>query len=230
MDPPSEFLEFIYDEELPFMLKVYDELNKLNSDLPVLYAGSAGDIEHAIFLGKNLVFFDNHLPEESVREIINKISRIGKIESKEMMGELKKGGKFIMKFKIADQSFHLTFYGEDATTVGITSYPELENGISVYFVKVPYPREGNTQSIRYPAHFARALKLIEVGGYYLEKECPLAFKLDIEKLGFRKIAEGEIYALSIKWGEKGNLYKKVRDVADIEKLLIEDYIAAGFDM
>jgi|Deesub1362A_J573_1020465.scaffolds.fasta_scaffold02258_10 hypothetical protein len=214
---PEVFLELLEHDEIDFMTKLWYEVGRRDLKDPVVYAGSGGDIEHAIFLGRNLVFFDNHLPEDNFREILSKIERIGVVES-----TLFKGNKMMAEFQIADMKFRLSFYGEDATKIGSIDFPELKNGISVYFVKDPYPRAGRAGSIRNPKCFARALKMIKLGGYYIEKECPITCSIPPEKIGFKKIMSGKISSLSFR-KSPGNLYVKLRDVENLEELLEKDF-------
>jgi hypothetical protein len=221
--PIEKVLSFFEEDEIAFMNKVYYEVFDPYTSLPVLYAGSGGDLEHALILGRNLVFFESHLPQENISEITSKIDEIGKIRNLKKSGELGRGGKIIIDFDIAGVNFKLTYYAEDATTIGVKSYPELESGIYVYFVKVPFPKEERVGSLREPGFFGRILSKIEVGGFYFERECPLTFKISSSKLGFKKIASGYISALSIHKNAMGNLYKKIRRVDNLQELIHQDY-------
>ncbi len=214
-------------EEREFMTKVCEEIEKSRVDkvLPVLYAGSGGDVEHAVLLGNNLVFVDPHLPEETLLEIKRRIEMIdGKIVEEERKGELGKGGKHVVKFLLDGEEIKLTYYAEDATKIGREFKPEeLERGYFVYFVKVPLPKEEKVGSLTSPESLGTLLKHIAVGGFYLERECPISRYLDPRMLGFEKVASGPISALSINYGEMGNLYRKIKEVEEIALLLKIDH-------
>ena len=62
-------LDFFEPKEVPFLMKVVREVEKLRIDLPVLYAGSGGDVEHGIILGNEIIFVDSHLPDITLSEI-----------------------------------------------------------------------------------------------------------------------------------------------------------------
>lgn len=214
-------------EEREFMTRVCEEIEKSRADknLPVLYAGSGGDVEHAVLLGNNLVFVDPHLPEETLLEIKYEIEKIGgKIIEEERKGELGKRGKHIIKFLLDEEEIKLIYYAEDATKIGKEFKPvELERGYFVYFVKVPLPKEEKVESLTSPESLGALLKHLVVGGFYLERECPISCYLDPKILGFEKVASGPISALSINSGEMGNLYKKFKEVEEITLLLKIDY-------
>ncbi len=217
----------LFDEdEVEFMKRVHHEVFNQYVNLPVLYAGSGADLEHALVLGTNLVFFESHLPRENISEIISKIDDLGKLKSVKEIGKLEEGGKITLGFEIVGIDFELTFYAEDATTIGLKNYPELESGLCVYFVKVPFPKEKRVGSLRKPDFFGRILSRIVVGGFYLERECPLTFKIPPEELGFIKLFSGYISALSIHDGVVGNLYKKIRMVENLRELIYMDYMWA----
>ncbi len=216
-------IDILDPREINFMLLIAKELERSNLDLPVLYAGSGGDVEHAVILGDRLVFVDSHLPETTLSEIRNNIRRIGgKIVEEKRVGELGKGGKYIIKFEFQDE-VELIYYAEDAMRLFESPPRELKNGCSVYFVKVPLPKEPNVSSLTSPKSLSKALKLISVGGYFLERECPLCRVIKPEMLGFKKVASGYISALSVHNAE-GNLYKKVREVENLEDLLKLDFM------
>ena len=69
-------ISMLHPDERQFLRKICLELEKRNFDLPVLYAGSGGDVEHAVLLGNRLVFVDSHLPEVTISEIKNNIASI----------------------------------------------------------------------------------------------------------------------------------------------------------
>ncbi len=204
-------------EEIDFMLRIAEEIEKANLNLPVLYAGSGGDVEHAIILGDKLIFVDSHLPETTLTEIRNNIDKIGgEILEEQRVGELGLGGRHIISFEFCNDLIELIYYAEDATKF----IPhEVRRGCSVYFVKVPHPKEPKVGSLTSPESLSRALKLIALGGFYLERECPLCRVLRPEDLGFIKVTSGYISALSVNYNAKGNLYKKIRDVENIYDLL-----------
>jgi hypothetical protein len=216
--------DILEPEEIDFMFKIAREVEKANLDLPVLYAGSGGDVEHAVILGNELIFIDSHLPETTLSEIRNNIHRMGgEIIEEKRIGELGRGGKHVIRFEFCGE-IELIYYAEDATKIGLDFLPvELKNGCSVYFVKVPLPKEAKVGSLTSPDSLARALKLIAVGGFYLERECPLCRVLKPEDLGFKKIASGYISALSVHYDAKGNLYRKVKDVENLRELLELDW-------
>lgn len=220
-------ISMLHPDERQFLRKICLELEKRNFDLPVLYAGSGGDVEHAVLLGNRLVFVDSHLPEVTISEIKNNIARIGgEINQEKKRGVLGQGGKHIIEFEICKEEFELTYYAEDATR--ISGIRELRNGYSVYFVKVPLPKEAKVGSLSSPDSLADALKNLVTGGYYLERECPLVYFLKPEILGFRKVASGYISALSI-YSKNGNLYRKIREVEDIKSLLLKDRLMLDFE-
>ncbi len=216
----KKLVEFFTCEEVDFMLKIAREVKNAKLEEPVLYAGSGGDLEHAVILGQRLIFVDSHLPEVTLAEIRNRIERIGgTILDEKREAEPGSCGKHVIRFEFAGE-IELVYYGEDATRIGLDFLPEeLEGGCSVYFVKVPLPKESAVGSLKSPDSLARALRLIVPGGFYLERECPLCRVLSPELLGFKKIASGYISALSINHNEKGNLYKKLRDVENLHELL-----------
>ncbi len=203
-------------EEYEFMLRIAEEVGKSGLDLPVLYAGSGGDVEHAVVLGNELVFVDSHLPETTLEEIRSGVERIGgEVVEERRIGVLGKGGKHVISFEFCNDLIELVYYAEDATEF----IPrEVRGGCSVYFVKVPLPKEPKVGSLASPESLSRALRLIALGGFYLERECPLCRVLKPEDLGFVKIASGYISALSIHEAE-GNLYKKIREVENVYELL-----------
>ncbi len=210
----SDILE---PDELDFMLKIAEEVGKANLDLPVLYAGSGGDVQHAVILGNKLVFIDSHLPETTLAEIRSNIEGIGgEIVEERRVGKLGFGGKHVIRFEFCDDIIELTYYAEDATRF---VPKEVERGCSVYFVKVPLPKEPKVGSLTSPESLSRALKLIALGGFYLERECPLCRVLKPEDLGFVRVASGYISALSVNYNAKGNLYRKVREVENVYELL-----------
>jgi hypothetical protein len=213
---PKELLTLIEDFERDFMIFLWKEVKMKEFSEPVVYAGSGGDIEHALFLGRNLVFFDNHLPEENFNDILGKIDRIGVLEEEE-----RKEGRFSAIFKIGREEYSLIFYGLDATKIFDAEIPELRKGISVFFVKDPYPRAESAGSIREPNFFSRALSAIVKGGYYLEKECPITCGIPPESIGFRLIKSGRMASLSFR-SSPANLYLKFKEV-DMNKTLIEDF-------
>jgi len=220
----KKLMPFFVPEERGFMLRVSKEIGKSDLHQPVLYAGSGGDVEHAVVLGDRLVFVDSHLPEETLSEIRNRVTQIGgKILEEEQLGKFGAGGKHIIRFKLFGE-IELIYYAEDATKIGLDFMPEeLKEGCSVYFVKVPLPKEARVGSLASPDSLSRALRLIVLGGFYLERECPLCRVLSPEVLGFEKVASGYISALSINYDEKGNLYRKTREVENILDLLKLDY-------
>ncbi len=210
----SDILE---PKEFDFMFRIAEEVEKANLNLPVLYAGSGGDVGHAVILGNKLVFVDSHLPETTLVEIRSNIERIGgEIIEERRIGELGRGGKHIISFEFCNDLIELVYYAEDATKF---IPDEVKRGCSVYFVKVPLPKEPKVGSLTSPESLSRALKLIALGGFYLERECPLCRVLKPEDLGFVKVASGYISALSVNYNAKGNLYKKIRDVENIYELL-----------
>jgi len=187
-------ISMLHPDERLFLKKICLELGKNNFDLPVLYAGSGGDVEHALLLGNRLVFIDSHLPEVTISEIKNSIARIGgAINEERRIGMLGQGGKHIIEFEICREEFELIYYAEDATRISELGIRELRNGYSVYFVKVPLPKEERVGSLSSPDSLADALKNLVTGGYYLERECPLVYFLEPEILGFRRVASGDIY-------------------------------------
>ena len=214
---------FFDPRELDFMFRVSSEVGSSNLDLPVFYAGSGGDLEHAVVLGDRLIFVDSHLPEDTISEIRRKIAKIGgKILEEERVGKLGKSGRHVLRFEFYGE-VELIYYAEDVLRILENPPRELRDGCSVYFVKVPHPKEPNVKSLDSPELLSKALKLIEVGGYYLERECPICRVLNPEVLGFEKVASGYISALSIHNAE-GNLYRKVRDVENLEDLLRLDLL------
>ncbi|AEA47983.1 hypothetical protein [Archaeoglobus veneficus] len=213
-------------EEKAFLMRVCEEIEKSSVDreLPVLYAGSGGDVEHAVILGDNLVFVDSHLPEVTLMEIRHGIDRIGgEIVEERREGVLGKGGRHVINFRLNGCDINLTYYAEDATKIGDEFMPEeLKDGCSVYFVKVPLPKEERVGSLVSPEVLARMLDFVVNGGFYLERECPITRFLSPELAGFEKVASGFISALSINYDEEGNLYRKVRDVENLAELLRVD--------
>ena len=210
-------MDILEPEEIDFMLRIAEKIEKANLNLPVLYAGSGGDVEHAVILGDKLIFVDSHLPETTLTEIRNNIDKIGgEILEEQRVGELGLGGRHIISFEFCNDLIELIYYAEDATKF----IPhEIRRGCSVYFVKVPHPKEPKVGSLTSPESLSRALKLIALGGFYLERECPLCRVLRPEDLGFIKVASGYISALSVNYNAKGNLYKKIRNVENIYDLL-----------
>jgi|Deesub1362A_J573_1020465.scaffolds.fasta_scaffold10409_2 hypothetical protein len=211
---------FLEDEEIPFMEEIH---KRVFDDGVVVYAGAASDVEHAVLLGKNLVFFDTHLAEENVSEILRKIERVGEIKSVEKISELGTA-KTTVDFEIGGVKFKLTYYAEDATKMVSKPYPELKNGIYTYFVKVPFPKECNVGSLREPEFFWRVLDMIRIGGFYLERECPISFSIPPQELGFEKVVSGYVSALSIR-DAVGNLYRKVRKVKNLREFVFSDYVS-----
>ena len=212
----------LHPDERNFLIEVCKEVGSSTNELPVLYAGSGGDVEHAILLGNNLVFVESHLPEVTLAEIKDNIKKFGGIITAEVRkGELGEGGKHIINFSIDGEEFVLAYYAEDATQVNNLKLKELRDGYFVYFVKVPLPKENTVNSLTSPASLGNALKNLVTGGYFLERECPLCHRLEPEELGFKKITSGFISALSI-YSEPGNLYKKIREVENLVELLEED--------
>ncbi len=209
--------EVLEPEEFDFMLKIAEEVDKANLTFPVLYAGSGGDVQHAVILGNRLVFVDSHLPETTLAEIKSNIERIGgEIVEERRIGELGLGGKHIIRFEFCNDLIELIYYAEDATRF----IPhEVRKGCSVYFVKVPLPKEPRVGSLTSPESMSKFLKLIVLGGFYLERECPLCRVLKPEDLGFVRVASGYISALSVNYNAKGNLYRKIREVENIYELL-----------
>jgi len=212
----------LHPDEKPFLVRVCSEIGRNSfGDLPVLYAGSGGDVEHAVLLGNRLVFLDSHLPEVTITEIKNNIAKIGgEINKEKRKGVMGKKGKYIIEFSIEEEDFELVYYAEDGSRISELNIMELKDGYCVYFVKVPLPKEEKVGELSSPDSLADALKNLVTGGYYLERECPLTYHLEPEVLGFKKIASGYISALSI-YSEEGNLYKKFMEV-DIRPLLIKD--------
>jgi|Deesub1362A_J573_1020465.scaffolds.fasta_scaffold00306_26 hypothetical protein len=212
----------LHPDERNFLIEVCREVGDSAGELPVLYAGSGGNVEHAVLLGNNLVFVDSHLPEVTLAEIRNNIEKFGgDIAGETRKGVLGGGGKHKINFSIENEEFLLTYYAEDATKIHELRLKELENGYSVYFVKVPLPKENTVNSLTSPTSLGNALSNLVTGGYFLERECPLCYSLEPDKLGFKKITSGFISALSI-YSEPGNLYKKVRNVDSLVELLEED--------
>lgn len=132
-------------EEREFLVEVITEIEKsgLKPELPVLYPGSASDIEHAVLLGHNLVFIDTHLPETNINEIRSKLKRMGNIIEDRRIGVLGEGGKHFFRFALKEgiNEYRLTYYSEDAAKLRNLGLDELRGGYSVYFVKVPLPKE-----------------------------------------------------------------------------------------
>ncbi|WP_457548612.1 hypothetical protein [Archaeoglobus sp.] len=213
-------------EEIPFLTKVAEEIEKSNLDFPVLYAGSGGDLEHGVVLGNRLIFVDSHLPETNLAEIRRKAETFGEVIKEKRVGKLGNGGKHVIRFEFLGEVIELIYYAEDATELLKNPPKEIKDGLSVYFVKVPLPKEPKVGSLRSPDSLAKALKLVVIDGFYLERECPLCRVLKPELLGFEKIASGYISALSV-YNEKGNLYRKVKDVDNIEELLKIDLSLSG---
>ncbi len=194
------------------------ESSEINPYLPVLYPGCGGDVTHAVLLGKNLVFVDSHQPETTVSEIKSQIDFLGgEILEENRTGVWGEGGNLFINFQLEGEEINLTYYAQDATRLHQLKLKELRNGYSVYFVKVPLPKEISVGSLRSPQSLGRALQNLEVGGFYLERECPLPSHL-ISEIGFTKIASGCISGLSIH-PEEGNLYHKVEQVDNIEEIL-----------
>lgn len=207
-------------EEKDFMTRVCSEVENSEIDplLPVLYPGSGGDVTHAVLLGKNLVFVDSHQPETIVSEIRSEIDYLGgEILEEKRTGMWGKVGKYFTTFLLEGEEISLTYYAQDATKLHDLGLKELENGYSVYFVKVPLPKEISVGSLGSPQPLGEALQHLMVGGFYLERECPLPSSL-ISEMGFRKIASGYISGLSIH-PEEGNLYRKIEQVDNIEEIL-----------
>jgi hypothetical protein len=214
----------LFPEEREFLTKVCEEIGRssVNKELPVLYAGSGGDVEHAVLLGNNLVFVDSHLPEETISEIRYGIRKIdGKIIEEERKCRLGKGGKHVIKFRLGEEKITLTYYAEDAASEEFKP-EEIERGCSVCFVKVPLPKEGKVGLLASPNSLGRLLGNIALEGFYLERECPISYYLNPEIFGFKKVASGPISALSINPAQ-GNLYKKFREVEEISLLLKIDH-------
>ncbi|MFW6127720.1 MAG: hypothetical protein ACOC6M_00915 [Halobacteriota archaeon] len=216
----KKVLPILKPEERDFMTRVCSEIESSGNDhLPVLYPGSGGDVTHAVLLGKNLVFVDSHQPDTTVSEIRSEIDYLGgEIIEESRTGVWGRGGKLSIKFWL-EEEINLTYYAQDATILHDLSLKELENGYSIYFVKVPLPKEMGVGSLSDPQSLGRALKHLEVGGFYLERECPLPDPL-ASKIGFSRIASGYISGLSIH-PEEGNLYRKMEQVDDIEEILKE---------
>ncbi len=211
-------LKDVFEErEIDFLLDVSREVEDVRGK--VVYAGSGGDVEHAVILGDVLIFIDSHLPETTLCEIRRGISRVGgRVIREKRIGELGKGGKHLIEFEFLGDKIRIFYYAEDATEF---VPDEAKDGFSVYFVKVPHPKEMRVGSLTSPKSLSLWLSLLRVGGYYLERECPLCLKLRPEDLGFVKVTSGYISALSVK-NELGNLYKKVRDVENLYELLVID--------
>ena len=201
-------LNFFEPKEVPFLMKVVREVEKLRIDLPVLYAGSGGDVEHGIILGNEIIFVDSHLPDITLSEIKKKIIEIGcKILREKTVGKLGRGGKYIINFEFFGR-IRITYFAEDIMKI----LKELKSGLSVYFVKVPHPKEPNVSDLKSPEVLSKALSLIVLNGFYLERECPLP---NPELIGFEKVASGYISALSIH-NDKGNLYRRVKRLSEEE--------------
>lgn len=207
-------------EEREFMTRVCHELevSEIDPGLPVLYPGCGGDVSHAVLLGNNLVFVDSHQPETTISEICSEIYNLGgEIVEERRDGVWGKDGKLFIKFRLEEEEVDLTYYAQDATRLHELNLKEVEDGYSVYFVKVPLPKEISVGSLRSPHSLGRSLQQLVVGGFYLERECPLPSHL-VSELGFRRIATGTISGLSIH-PEEGNLYQKVEQVDNIIEIL-----------
>jgi len=217
-------------EEREFLTQVVTEIEKssINPDLPVLYPGSASDVEHAILLGKNIVFIDSHLPETNIGEIKSKLQRMGEILQENRVGVLGKGGKYFFKFKLdkGDEEYNLTYYAEDAAQLSKLGIEELKCGYSVYFVKVPLPKEKTVGSLTSPESLGEALSGLVTDGFYLERECPITISIPPENIGFKKIISGYISALSV-YDRRGTLYQKIKNVDNIVELLKADFKDVG---
>lgn len=196
------------------------ERSEIDHDLPVLYPGSGGDVIHAVLLGKNLIFVDSHQPEAIISEIHSQIEQLGgKVLEEQRIGVWGKGSKYFTAFLLEGEEIDLTYYAQDATKLHELKLKELENGYSVYFVKVPLPKEMGVGSLRSPQSLGKALQHLEVGGFYLERECPLPLSDHlVSEIGFKKIASGCVSGLSIH-PQEGNLYRKIEQVDGIEEIL-----------
>lgn len=204
------------------------ERSEIDRDLPVLYPGSGGDVTHAVLLGKNLVFVDPHQPEIITSEVHTEIKNLGgEILEEKRKGKLSKGGKYSVTFSLEGEEINLTYCAQDATKLKELGLKELEKGYSVYFVKVPLPKEISAGSLKSPQSLGPALENLKVGGFYLERECPLPDDL-ISEMGFKKIATGHVSGLSIH-PEEGKLYYKVEQVENLGKLL-EEYLETKSQM
>ncbi|MFO7966563.1 MAG: hypothetical protein R6U44_03085 [Archaeoglobaceae archaeon] len=216
----EKVLSTLKPEERDFMTRVCCEIenSEIEKGLPVLYPGSGGDVTHAVLLGDNLVFVDSHQPETTVSEILSEIAHLGgEILEEDRTGIWGKGGKLFIKFRLEGEKINLTYYAQDATKLHELDLEELENGYSVYFVKVPLPKEISVGSLRSPSSLGKALQDLAVGGFYLERECPLPSHV-VSEMGFTKIVSGNISGLSVH-PEKGNLYHKVEQVDNIIEIL-----------
>lgn len=199
--------DFFEQREIKFLRKVIKEVEKLKDDKPILYAGSGGDVEHAVILGNDLIFVDSHLPEVTLSEIRKKIIEMGG----KILREYPIERKYIIEFDLLG-NVRLTYFAEDIMNLLKNPPEELRKGISVYFVKVPHPKEPNVSDLTSPEVLSKALSMIVLNGFYLERECPLQ---NPELIGFEKVASGYISALSIRNAE-GNLYRKVRYLSEEE--------------
>lgn len=209
MERVKQLSNFFDDREIEFLMKVSDEIKRSNIKKPVLYAGSGGDVEHGVILGDDLIFVDSHLPEVTLSEIRGKIVEIGgKILREWKEGELGNGGRYVIEFEFLGK-IRITYYAEDVLDV----LKEVED-LSVYFVKVPHPKEQRSSDLTSPEVLSKALKKIALRGFFLERECPLP---NPELLGFERVCTGYISALSIRKSE-GNLYRKVKDLS-LEEIL-----------
>ncbi len=204
----EKLTDFFERRELKFLRRVVEEVGRVEGK-SVLYAGSGGDVEHAVILGNDLVFVDSHLPEVTLSEIRRKIVDMGG----KILRELSIGRKYVIEFDLLGE-VKLTYFADDIVNVLRNPPEELRRGIAVYFVKVPHPKEPNVSDLTSPEVLSKALSMIILNGYYLERECPLP---NPESVGFEKVASGYISALSIR-NVEGNLYKKVRRLSE-EKIM-----------
>ncbi len=178
--------------ETIFLKKVCKEVESV-IEYPAVYAGSSDDVEHGILLGNKIIFIDSHVPEVNINGIKEKLKSISEFRIEKLNLSFPAwrfyidiGEKVILDYWCADATVYL---------------PEI---IGVYFVKVPLPKEIRVGNICDEKNLFKALSKVVVGGYYLERECPI----NPEKFGFRHLFSGELSGLSIR-SAKGNLYKKI---------------------
>ena len=181
-------------EERKFLVNACKNMEEVISHTSV-YAGSSDDVEHGILIGNDIVFIDTHTPEINLASIKDKLNSVSDSVSLEEIDRSFPAWKF--EALILGERVELEYWCADATKV-------LPDEMGVYFIKVPLPKEPNAGCLCSEENLFRALSKIVIGGYYLERECPIEPK----RYGFRHILSGEMSGLSIR-SAKGNLYKKI---------------------
>ncbi|MDH7476339.1 MAG: hypothetical protein QHH09_02600 [Microgenomates group bacterium] len=188
------------------------------SNLPVYYPGARGDIIIPLLFtdADNFVFVDfdyaddqgNLNPDALPDRLIKEYG--GKIISIEQQGQLKKGGKRIVKYELMGKPRTIVCYAEDATKFNPA---ELSNGFSFGLIIAPSKTSETIGELYDVNYLSQLYQNLALGGFIHWKPTHI---LNPQTIGFREIikpsSNEDIYGL----------YQKQQEVPQLNQIISFD--------